>query len=176
VPFAEIRATPDERALLQRVAFFEPLPFVSRVVFLATPHRGSYRVTGPVLNLVRRLVTLPLRLVQPMENLLRLNPGAWIAGTFRGLPTAVDNMSPSHHFIRTLSESPIAPGVTVHSIIAVEGSGDLSKLSDGVVRYESAHLEGVASEKVVQSEHSMQAQPETILEVRRILREHLGIR
>ena len=26
---------------LRRLLFFEPLPFVSRVVFLATPHRGS---------------------------------------------------------------------------------------------------------------------------------------
>jgi hypothetical protein len=66
--------------------------------------------------------------------------------------------------------------VTVHSIIAVEGIGDLRGLSDGVVRYESAHLEGVGSEKVVQSSHSMQAQPETILEIRRILREHVGAR
>jgi hypothetical protein len=42
--------------------------------------------------------------------------------------------------------------------------------------YKSAHLEGVESEKIVQSAHSLQAQPETIQEVRRILREHLGVR
>jgi pimeloyl-ACP methyl ester carboxylesterase len=176
VPFPQIKATPEGRALLQKVMFFEPEPFISRVVFLATPHRGSYRVTSLVLNLVRRLVTLPLRLTQPLQDLLRLNPSAFVAGAFKNLPTAVDNMSPAHHFIRALSESPIAPGVTAHSIIAVQGTGDLLRLSDGVVRYESAHLEGVASEKVVQSSHSMQAQPETILEVRRILREHVGTR
>jgi pimeloyl-ACP methyl ester carboxylesterase len=176
VPFPQLKATPEERSLLESAMFFEPLPFVKRVVFMATPHRGSYRASRLVLNLVRRLVTLPLRLVQPLEELIRLNPGLFVAGVVQGVPTAVDNMSPTSPFARTLSDSPIAPGVTVHSIIAVEGSGDLSKLSDGVVRYESAHLEGVASEKVVQSEHSMQAQPETILEVRRILREHLGIR
>jgi hypothetical protein len=39
-----------------------------------------------------------------------------------------------------------------------------------VVRYESAHLEGVASEKVVHSGHSAQDKPETIEEVRRIIR------
>jgi hypothetical protein len=129
-----------------------------------------------VLNLVRRLVTLPFRLAQPIENLIRLNPGAFLAGVVRAVPTAVDNMSPVSSFVRALSECPIAPGVTAHSIIAVQGSGDLFRLNDGVVRYESAHLSGVASEKVVQSEHSLQAQPDTILEVRRILREHLGIR
>ena len=92
------------------------------------------------------------------------------------LPTAVDNMSPTHNFIRTLSASPIAPGVAVHSIVAVQGVGDLSGLSDGVVRYQSAHLDGIGTEKVVHSSHSMQAEPDTVLEVRRILREHLGIR
>ena len=46
---------------------------------------------------------------------------------------------------------------------------------DGSCKYESAHLEGVASEKIVRSEHSTQSIPATILEVRRILYEHLGI-
>ena len=45
--------------------------------------------------------------------------------------------------------------------------------TDGVVAYESAHLEGVASEKIVPLHHSTQGEPETILEVRRILREHV---
>ena len=119
-------------------------------------------------------MTLPIRLVQPLTELLKANPGLGLPGG--SLPTAVDNMSPLSPFVRALSESPIAPGVTAHSIIAVEGGGDLLGLGDGVVMYKSAHLEGVESEKVVQSSHSLQAQPETIQEVRRILREHLGVR
>jgi len=55
----------------------------------------------------------------------------------------------------------------------VQGAGDVHTLGDGVVMYRSAHLDGVASEKVVRSSHSMQSQPQTVLEVRRILREHL---
>jgi hypothetical protein len=43
------------------------------------------------------------------------------------------------------------------------------------VKHESAHLDGVASEKIVHSTHSTQSVPATILEVRRILYEHLGI-
>jgi len=39
----------------------------------------------------------------------------------------------------------------------------------------AAHLEGIASEKIVRSAHSTQSIPATILEVRRILYEHLGI-
>jgi hypothetical protein len=97
-----------------------------------------------------------------------------------GLPkeaaaTAVDNMRPTNRFVRTLSASPIAPGVTAHSIIPVKGAGSPKGQDDGVVKYESAHLEGVASEKIVRSSHSTQSTPATILEVRRILYEHLGI-
>jgi hypothetical protein len=92
----------------------------------------------------------------------------------KAMPTAVDNMRPGNAFVRSLSASPIAPGVTAHSIIAVLGEGPVSGKTDGVVAYESAHLDGVESEKIVRSPHSCQAEPDTILEVRRILLEHLA--
>jgi hypothetical protein len=92
------------------------------------------------------------------------------------LPTSVDNMSPGHHFIRTLAATPVDPRITAHSIIAVKRAGPLVGQTDGVVAYESAHIEGVASELVVRSGHSTQSHPETIEEVRRILREHVGAR
>jgi hypothetical protein len=91
-------------------------------------------------------------------------------------PTAVDNMLPTNRFVRNLSASPIAPGVTAHSIIPEKNEGPPEGQDDGVVKYESAHLDGVASEKIVHSTHSTQSTPATILEVRRILYEHLGIR
>jgi hypothetical protein len=84
-------------------------------------------------------------------------------------------MLPGNRFVRTLSASPIAPGVTAHSIIPVTEPGPPAGQNDGVVKYESAHLEGVASEKIVRSSHSTQSIPATILEIRRILYEHLGI-
>jgi hypothetical protein len=69
-----------------------------------------------------------------------------------------------------------APGVTTHSIIAVLGEGPVTGRTDGVVAYESAHLDGVESEKIVRSSHSCQGEPDTILEVRRILREYVAAR
>jgi hypothetical protein len=151
------------------------LPFVKRVVFVATPHHGSFRVSSFVLNLVRRVVTLPVTVVQGVQEAAQavaqhamLQPAA-LAAT----PTAVHNMRPGHPFIRTLASSPIADGVIAHSIIAVRGVGGPQGLNDGVVTYESAHIEGVASEKIVRSPHSTQNHPETILEIRRILGEHV---
>jgi len=85
-------------------------------------------------------------------------------------------MSPGNPFIRAMNDRPIDPNIPAHSIIAVLGEGPITGKTDGVVPYESAHIEGVESEKVVRSSHSTQGHPETIEEVRRILREHIGAR
>jgi hypothetical protein len=151
--------------------FFEHQPYVKRVVFIATPHQGSFRISSWVLGAVRKLVTLPLT-VMGIHSELGAHSGSLLA---EGAPTAVDNMRPGHRFVRTLSASPIAPGVTAHSIIPVTEPGSPAGQNDGVVKYESAHLEGVASEKIVRSTHSTQSTPATILEIRRILYEHLGV-
>jgi len=171
VPFDKIDVSPETRALIQRTMFFEHQPYVTRVVFIATPHQGSFRVSSFVLSMVRKLVTLPVTLVTGFAELEAKNAGLPKQAT----PTAVDGMRPGTRFVRTLSASPIAPGVTAHSIIPEKNEGSPEGQDDGVVKYESAHLEGVASEKIVHSTHSTQSTPATILEVRRILYEHLGI-
>ncbi|MFB3143433.1 MAG: esterase/lipase family protein [Candidatus Methylomirabilales bacterium] len=173
-PFEEVDIAPETRQLLQEAMFFEPLQGVERVVFIATPHRGSFRATGFALKLMRRIIRLPGTLVTEFQALLK-TPAFGRLGMSQ-LPTSVDNMSPGHHFIRTLAATPVDPRITAHSIIAVKRAGPLVGQTDGVVAYESAHIEGVASELVVRSGHSTQSHPETIEEVRRILREHVGAR
>jgi len=175
MPFSQLKGPPESLALLKNAMFFEPVPYVKTVVFIATPHRGSFRVSSLVLNLVRRVVTLPASLAKNFNALMADNPELVGANaSLRNMPTAVDNMRPGQPFVRTLSASPIAPGVIAHSIIAVLGDGPVTGKTDGVVAYESAHLDGVESEKIVRSPHSCQAEPDTILEVRRILREHVA--
>jgi len=89
------------------------------------------------------------------------------------MPTSIDNMSPGNRFIKALATIPVSPDVTDHSIIAVDDDEPLDQAGDGVVKYESAHIEGVESELIVHSPHSgMQAAPATVEEVRRILLAH----
>ena len=149
--------------------------FRSRVIFVATPHRGSYQATGWALNLLRRIINLPGTLVSQFGDLIKQDEGLGQLKMTQ-LPTSVDNMSPGHPFLRALAATSIDPHVTAHSIIAVLGDGPITGKTDGVVAYESAHLEGVASELVVHSGHSTQGYPPTIAEVGRILREHIGER
>jgi hypothetical protein len=149
---------------------------VTRVVFIATPHRGSFRVSSFIANIVQRIVTLPVRVVKGLHEVVQQNPDD--RASLRALdrtPTAVENMQPGHRFTRTLSASKIGDGVTAHSIIAVQGEGPISSKTDGVVAYASAHIDGVVSEKIVLSGHSTQSEPDTIQEVRRILREHVAV-
>jgi len=85
------------------------------------------------------------------------------------LPTPINNMSPSHPFIRAISEIPVAPGIAAHSIIAVDGAGPPESGGDGMVKYVSAQIDGVESEFSVRLPHSCQANSNTIDEVRRVL-------
>jgi hypothetical protein len=173
-PFDDFELEPETRELLREAMFFKPVPTLRRVVFIATPHRGSYQATGWALDLIRRFITLPGTLVSQFQGLLKSQTFAHMG--VRQLPTSVDNMSPGHPFLRALNDLPIDPAITAHSIIAVLGEGPITGKTDGVVAYESAHIEGVASELVVRSGHSTQGHPETVEEVRRILREHAGAR
>jgi len=145
---------------------------VRRVIFLSTPHRGSYLSSYRVSNLLARLVKMPLRLSQLTLDLASQGDDALVMRRLERPPTSLENMRPGHPFLLALAELPIAPQVSVHSIIAVRGDGPPEQGSDGVVRYASAHLDGAASELVVRSGHSVQNTPEAIQEVRQILVEH----
>jgi hypothetical protein len=171
-PLAELKLSAETRDLLQRALFVEPLPEVTRVVFICTPQRGSF-VAGRTLiaNLVRRLMDLP-RTVTGLTADLARNADASVSPF---VPTAVDNMSPRSPFIHGIQDIPVTASVKVHSIIAVEGDGPKEEGDDGVVKYASAHIEPVESELVVKSSHSTQGNPHTIEEVRRILRLHAGL-
>ena len=176
VPPEELDIDVETRELLTNALLIKPLPFVRRVVFIATPHRGSYQALGLLGNLASWLVNLPGRFTKLSLDILTLQRKGLLLGPISGVPTSIDNMNPNNFFIQGLSAIPIADGVVAHSIVGVEGSGPPAEGGDGVVKYSSAHIDGVASEKIVNSAHSMQGNPETIQEVKRILIEHLNSR
>jgi hypothetical protein len=165
----ELDVSAETRNLLARGLIIKPLPFVKEVIFMATPHRGSYQALGLLGNLASWLVNLPGRFTKMSLDILTLQKQGFVLGPFSGIPTSITNMNPDNRFIKSLAEIPIADGVVAHSIIAVQGDGPPERGDDGVVKYLSAHIDGVASEKIVRSGHSTQGHPETIQEVKRIL-------
>jgi pimeloyl-ACP methyl ester carboxylesterase len=176
-PVEEFGFPPEQQELVRSAFDFDPLPFVERVVFLSTPHRGSFLADRLFARIIRKTIALPGELTSLGENLLR-NEKKLPPGLEPRIPTSLDNMETSSPFLRHLARKPIVPGVTAHSVIAI-GDADPAHpegANDGVVEYESAHIEGVESELLVPGGHSCQTQPRAIREVRRILREHLGER
>ena len=61
-----------------------------------------------------------------------------------------------------------------HSIIGDRGRGDSPNSSDGVVPYWSSHLEGARSELIVPDPHGSYALPQTVADLKRILRLELA--
>jgi pimeloyl-ACP methyl ester carboxylesterase len=172
-PFDEIEGPPEVLAELRHYNFFDALPFIRRVVFLATPHRGSElsrRVVGRVSS---SLIAEPDHYTKLLNVVLKENPDAFDRRRFRHLPTSIDTLEPDAPVLRALLAMKPGRDVTFHSIVGNIRPGPLAHATDGVVAYSSAHLDGVASEKVVRSDHGVQKDPAAILEVRRILLEHL---
>jgi hypothetical protein len=152
------------------MARVHPLPFVRRVIFLATPHRGSYLAGNWLAHQLTRLVRLPAALLRGAGDLLTANP--MLAERMGGDFSSVSGMTPGSPLVMALAPAPLAPWITGHSIIAVKGDGSLDGETDGVVAYSSAHLDGMVSEQVVRSGHSVQQSAAGIEAVRRILLEH----
>ena len=174
VPFEQLQAKPETKAIIKNSMFYTPLPFVDRVVFIATPHQGSFVSGGWIGQLAGKLITLPFKILNPVQEVVIQNPQAFAFRSMKDIPRSTDNMDPKNQFIKTLAAIPIASGVKAHSIIAVENPNDpKEEWNDGVVEYSSEHLEGVESELIVHSSHSTQSEPQTIEEVRRILHENL---
>jgi pimeloyl-ACP methyl ester carboxylesterase len=170
----DLKINEADRDRLRHLLFLEPLPYVRRVVFISTPHHGSYLAGGFTRQLARKLMSLPATLVSRTSQALTLTKGSEVEKFLGGkMPTSLDSMSPKNPALLALAEIPVAPTIKAHSIIPVMGDGDFHEGRDGVVSYQSAHLEGVESELVVRGKHSCQNLPVTVEEVRRILLEHL---
>jgi pimeloyl-ACP methyl ester carboxylesterase len=167
---------PDEKKVeLRHLLDVKALPFVKEVVFLSTPHRGSFRSTWWSRNLVKLIFSFPAKLVQFSRDYYDYmsDDVKKMIGGKKSFVTSAEGMSPDNPVLKALAEIPLAPWVKGHSIIAVKGDGDPKLGNDGVVEYTSAHLDGMESEFIVRSDHSSQLHPLAIDEVRRILVEHV---
>ncbi len=163
------------RELLRTNLFFKPLPCVSEVIFIATPHRGSYKNTRFVQRFLNRFIKLPGDLIDASASLLKLNETDQLLESLRkGVPSSLNGMATDNPFMLTLADIPTAPGIKAHSIIAIQGNDQPPNGADGVVKYTSAHVDYAESEFIVRSFHSCQGNPLTIEEVRRILLAHLA--
>jgi pimeloyl-ACP methyl ester carboxylesterase len=172
-PVGELLGEEDDLKMLRSALFFGAHPAVRRVVYIATPHRGSRFDQGSIHGLGMRLIRLPDPLRATHHRLVANNPPNFFRAHFRkSLPTSVDELEWGSPILTGLWELSHPPAMKVHSIIAVRPDSPPEHRTDGLVTYESAHIAGVASEKIVSAGHLCQDNAEVINEVRRILSEH----
>jgi pimeloyl-ACP methyl ester carboxylesterase len=167
-PLAELQVSEETREIIRQTLVVEPVPYVRRVIFMATPHRGSYLALYQPARWIARFITLPFTILRAGAEVLDRERASVRTDRHRGW-TSLDSLHPNDPNIQALATLAIAPGVHAHSIIGVQEEGVVDGGSDGVVEYGSAHLEGVESEVVVRSSHSVQWNSAAIEEVRRIL-------
>lgn len=174
-PVDELNLKPETKAMLKEALFVQHLPFVETVIFIATPHAGSYQASLTIVSLFTRSVTLPLSIASATADILTNAGDALKLDKDRRVFNSINGMSPGNPGIAAVRQIPIASGIHAHSIIPTLQDGPLVDRNDGVVEYKSAHIDGVESELVIERQgHSTQANPLAVREVHRILLERLG--
>ncbi len=161
-------------SLIVRAVKFRANPKIKRVVFICTPHRGSDIASNGIGKIGISLITLPTRLAAVMMDSLTSADLAQITGSSKRLPNSITGLKPTNPALPVINGAPIS--VPYHSIIGDRGRGDSPNSSDGVVAYWSSHLDSAQSELIVPGPHGSCELPQTIAELDRILRLHLGIR
>ncbi len=173
-PFEEIRMRPELRQQVAPAYFFQPLPFVKRVVFIATPHRGSTLASLGVGRAASLTVRQPPEMQAIHDEVIRANPGSFRPDYERKLPTTVDVLEPDSTILMALHGLRVSCWVTTHSIIGNAHRSPVGEGGDCIVPVSSARLTGVASEITVPATHTrVHHHPHAIAELERILLQHL---
>jgi pimeloyl-ACP methyl ester carboxylesterase len=155
-----------EDSVIKRALIVQANPAIKRIIFVATPHRGSALASGGIGALGARLIRLPFKVVSaiphavfaalPNSDPRKLRP-----------PTSISGLSPKNPVLLAMNKLPIeAPH---NSIIGDRGRGDTPNSSDGVVPYWSSHLDSAQSELIVPTDHGAMKSPKAVAEIRRIL-------
>lgn len=180
-PLETLGLSESNETVLRDMMYFEPVPSISRVVFMATPHRGSGFATNPFSGLISKLIDLPQQIVNVSTELVNigrtsLTPlGLEIAAN---PPTSIDGLRPDSPMLLLMDSMPLKPDVICHSIVAIERGFDQpqKKWSDGVVPYSSSIMDAAESQIVIpRTKHSVHQSEAGIAELERILSIHIGV-
>jgi len=164
-----------DKNIVENAVFHKP-SFVSRFVMMAVPHRGAnmaawsiVRMFGHMVELQKNFIDQTGELLESVTELTFDKSLDWDELAENG----IDNLDPDNTFIRLVSRASFAKGIPRHSIIGNQEKANIPGGTDGIVTYESAHIDNVDTEQVVKSGHSVQRTPEAIQILAQILRVHL---
>jgi pimeloyl-ACP methyl ester carboxylesterase len=173
----DLELEPEVMEAVKEMVYFTPRSDVDRVVFMATPHRGSplalRSIAGFFANLIR-LPTSPLR-QNSLEILGAMRDDA--REIFRTPSNSIRFLRAESPLLLSILHLPLAHPIPLHTIIGNRGlPGPIELSSDGVVPYWSSHLPTAVSEEVVPSGHGVNENKQGIEELRKILRQNIAER
>ncbi|MDC0048515.1 alpha/beta hydrolase [Verrucomicrobia bacterium] len=155
---------------------FKPQEYIGRVIFIATPHRGTKVASLKISRMINSIIRIPIEIQNSLLSGLRLNPDIpFEEATALMKLKSIDNVSPNSYLIRSLQSEKISTKVPFHSIIGIgkfSSKKPLTEATDLVVSYQSAHLKNAISELKVRAWHDLHKYNETITEVGEILKQH----
>ncbi len=171
----EIHSSPETRDEIEHLFFFEPLPFVKRVVFIGSPHRGSKIAKGFVGRLGSALVITPNENESRFKAFVRENPDIFMGDLAHRLPSSVDLLRPDNPMLLATYKLRVNPDVRLHTIIGTGHEVAKDTPGDGVVAVDSARHPGTVSELHIETTHThLTGHPKTTTEIVRVLGEHLN--
>ena len=153
----------------------KPIPNFSRAIFLAAPHRGTEFADRWFTLAARKVIKLPGAFLGALTDVLQSSDPDlqdFVKDIGQGLiQNGPSDLSKNSKFTELTKNVVPYKGIKFHSIMGnTTKSDDLNIITDNVVPYTSAHLDGALSEKIIKGGHSIQETPEAVLELRRILR------
>lgn len=178
-PADQLVCSDESLQYLKDTLYFTANPSIARVITIGTPHRGSDFANSVTRWISHRLFRIPASLTNEYSKIVGQNKDYFHEPNLLDISTSVDSLSTESHFFEVMQSARRSPNVTYHNIIGIRepSSLDFGKKnppSDGVVPVESARTPDASSEIQVLSEHSgIHQNAVAILEVRRILTEHL---
>ncbi|AZM38176.1 esterase/lipase family protein [Acinetobacter sp. WCHA39] len=156
----------------------KPIENFDRAIFLAAPHRGTDYADRWFTLAARKIIKIPATFLTTLADTLA-SYDVDLKDFVKTLTNDVIQNGPSDlskksKFMELTASIPPEKGLVFHSIMGnITKSDDPNVITDGIVPYKSAHLDGAVSEKIFTGGHSIQETPEAVLELRRILRQHL---
>jgi pimeloyl-ACP methyl ester carboxylesterase len=171
-PPDEVPLSPKTREYFRQELFFRHRPEIGRVIFIASPLRGSNMATGLIGGLATLLIREPTLSSEASQEMLRVTNMREEELKPKRRANSVDSLSPKSRFLNALNTIPMTPRVPYHTIIGDRGRGDSPNSSDGVVPYWSSHMDGAKTEDIVPSDHNAHQNPQAIEDVLRILKKY----
>lgn len=162
VPRVRLKLDQQDLTELTDAFSWQPDRSIHRIIFINTPHRGSEMADGIIGRAGSLLTKAPGDFLEFFKHISTSNPNAFTA-EYAALEKldGVTALSPQDPTLRILADMPYAQKVATHSIIGKK---------DWVVPYSSSHLDGAASELIVNARHRAFKTPAAVGEVQRILK------